>query len=149
MTVQEIFKLHPQPTTLDREVVLRCIRECIDCAASCIACADACLSEKDLQDLVRCIRLNLDCADVCDATGGILARQTLPDLRLIRATVEACAVACLACAEECERHAAHHEHCRLCAEVCRRCKQACDDVLATLGQDPHAPPSSLSTATLR
>ena len=75
------------------------------------------------------IRVALDCADVCDATVHVLARQTLPDLRVIRAAVEDCAVACLACAEECERHAAHHEHCRLCAEVCRRCKQACDDVL--------------------
>ena len=42
-------------------------------------------------------------------------------------------VACLACAEECDQHAEHHEHCRLCAEVCRRCKNACDDLLATIG----------------
>ena len=128
----EIFKLHPHPTTLDRDLVLRCIQECLDCLASCTACADDCLSEDDRADLVRCIRLDLDCADVCDATGRILTRQTTPDLRLIRASVEACAVACLACAEECELHAAHHEHCRLCAEMCRRCKQICDDLLATL-----------------
>jgi hypothetical protein len=43
-------------------------------------------------------------------------------------------VACLACAEECDRHAAHHQHCRLCAEACRRCKKACDDLLATIGK---------------
>jgi hypothetical protein len=86
-----------------------------------------------VRELVRCIRLCLDCAEVCDATGRIVTRQTEPDLRLIRATVEACSVACLACAEECDRHAAHHEHCRLCAEVCRRCKNACDELLATIG----------------
>jgi hypothetical protein len=38
----------------------------------------------------------------------------------------------LACAEGCERHAAHHEHCRVC-DFCRRCRQACDDVLAKIG----------------
>jgi hypothetical protein len=46
--------------------------------------------------------------------------------------LEACSAACLASAEECERHAAHHEHCRVCAEVCRRCKKACDDLLAII-----------------
>ena len=36
----------------------------------------------------------------------------------------------LACADECERHAAYHAHCRVCADVCRRCRKACDDLLA-------------------
>ena len=133
MTFQEIIKLHPQPTSLDRDALLRCIAECLDCVASCTSCADADLAEDDVRDMARCIRLCLDCADACDATARIATRQTTPDLRLIRAMVEACSVACLACAEECDRHAAHHEHCRLCAEVCRRCKQACDDLLATIG----------------
>lgn len=34
--------------------------------------------------------------------------------------------ACKACAEECERHADMHEHCRASAE-------ACNELLATLG----------------
>ena len=133
MTFREILSLHPNPSSLDRNALLRCIEECVDCAASCTACADACLAESDLPDLVRCVRLNLDCADACDATGRIVTRQTAPDLHLISATLEACAAACLACAEECDRHAAHHEHCRVCAAACRRCKQACDDLLATIG----------------
>jgi hypothetical protein len=130
---QEIIKLHPRPGSMDRDAVLRCIEECLDCAGSCTSCADADLAENDVAELVRCIRLCLDCADACDATGRIVGRQTEPELPLVRAMVEACAAACLACAEECERHAAHHEHCRVCAEVCRRCKQACDDLLATIG----------------
>ena len=86
-----------------------------DCAASCTACADACLSEDDLPVLIRCIRLNLDCADACDVTGRTLARQTAADLSLISATVKACAVACRACGEECERHAARRRRAlRLC-----------------------------------
>jgi uncharacterized protein DUF326 len=124
---------HPRSFTVGRNLLLRCIDECVDCAASCTSCADADLGEPDVQELVRCVRLCLDCADACDATGRILIRQTEPDLGVLRATIEACAVACRACADECEKHAAHHEHCRLCAEVCRRCDQACSDLAATIG----------------
>jgi hypothetical protein len=133
MTFQEVLESHSQPTALDRDALRRCIAECLDCAASCTACADADLAEDDVEEMVRCIRLCLDCADTCEAAGRIVARQTAPDLRLVRAMVEACSVACFVCAEECDRHAAHHEHCRLCAEACRRCKSACDDLLAAIG----------------
>lgn len=133
MSVQDIIKVHPRPSSVDQEVLLRCIDDCVDCAATCTACADADLGETDVQELVRCVRLCLDCADLCDATGRIVTRQTEPDLGLIGATLEACLVACRACAEECDRHAAHHEHCRVCAEVCRRCEASCADLLAALG----------------
>jgi hypothetical protein len=132
VTFEKVFEAHPQSTGLDRDVVLRCIAECLDCAASCTACADADLAESDVKEMLRCIRSCLDCSDSCEATWRIVIRQTAPDLRVIRATVEACSVACFACAEECDRHAAHHEHCRLCSEACRRCKNACDDLLATI-----------------
>jgi hypothetical protein len=130
VTFQEIVALHPVPPSPSREALMSCAEECLDCAASCTACADASLSEPDFQELPRVIRICLDCADVCEATGRIAIRQTAPDAGLIRSVVEGCAVACLTCAEECERHAKHHEHCRVCAEVCRRCKDACDAVLA-------------------
>jgi hypothetical protein len=131
MTFREIVKLHPEPASDIRELLLRCAEECIDCAATCTACADASLSESDSRELTRVIRVASDCADACDVTARITIRQSAPDIRLIRGMVEGCAAACVACAAECDRHAAHHEHCRICAEVCRRCKQACDDVLAT------------------
>jgi hypothetical protein len=58
--------------------------------------------------LTGVIRVALDCADVYEATTRIATRQTRPDIRLVHATIEACAAACVACAEECDRHAAHH-----------------------------------------
>jgi Domain of Unknown Function (DUF326) len=130
VTVRDIIATHPQPTSLDRDALVRCIDECSDCAATCTSCADACLAEDDLQEMVRCIRLCLDCADLCVATGRIVTRQTTPDVGVLRAAIQACAAACAASGEECERHT-HHEHCRLCAEACRRCEQACDGLLAT------------------
>jgi uncharacterized protein DUF326 len=133
VSVRDIISTHPQPTSLDRDTLVRCIDECFDCAATCTSCADACLGEDDVQELVRCIRLCLDCADLCDATGRIVTRQVAPDSGVVHATIQACVAACRACGDECERHAAHHEHCRLCAEVCRRCEQACEDLLAAIG----------------
>jgi hypothetical protein len=133
VTFQAVMKAHPRPAQVDGDVLVRCIETCLDCAASCTACADASLSEDDIKEMVRDIRLCLDCADTCETTARIVTRQTTPDLGLMRAMVEACTKACVVCAAECELHAAHHEHCRLCAEVCRRCEQACDDLLAALG----------------
>jgi hypothetical protein len=133
MTVQEMIKTHPQAAPIDQDALARCVEECFSCAATCTSCADACLGEAMVQELVRCIRLNLDCADICEATGRVLARQTAFEPQQVRHMLEACAAACRLCADECERHAEHHEHCRVCADACRRCEQACEDVTATMG----------------
>jgi len=65
------------------------------------------------------------------APDAVEARSNAARTRRER-TIEACAAACRACGDECARHAAHHEHCRLCAEACRRCDKACEDLLATI-----------------
>ena len=130
MTIAEILATHPGPATTDLAVLARCVEECAECAADCTICADSDLAEADVAAMARCIRLCLDCADTCVATGRIVSRQTEPDRVTHGASVEACIAACRACAEECDRHAHHHEHCRLCAEECRRCVKACEDLLA-------------------
>ena len=129
--VTKMLETHPQATP--NEALARCIQECFACALTCTSCADACLAEEQIAELVRCIRLNLDCADVCDATGRVLTRQTSTEPRLARSMLDACAQACHTCAEECERHAPHHEHCRVCAEACRRCEQACEELRSSFG----------------
>ena len=131
MNVQEMLRTHPSASA-DLETLARCVEECFACTQSCTACADACLGEPDVAELKRCIRLNLDCADICEATGKIASRQTEPQVDFLRTMIQACAEACRQCGEECERHADHHEHCRVCAEACRRCEQACEDALAAL-----------------
>ena len=120
-----MLRTHPQPVA-DGGPLAECVEACYECAQTCTACADACLGETDhLAMLVRCVRLDLDCADVCDATGRVLSRAAATDDGVRRALVAACAEACRACGDECERHAAMHAHCRVCAEACRRCEAAC------------------------
>jgi hypothetical protein len=128
----DMLMAHPRKLGVDPAVLAACIEACFDCAQACLACADACLGEDMVADLVRCIRLNLDCDDVCDVTGRLLSRQTEPDYRVVRAQVEACRIACGACAVECERHAEHHEHCAICARACRHCEDSCTRLLVVL-----------------
>jgi hypothetical protein len=130
---KEVLEAHPWPAQIDREVLARCIDECLACAVSCTACADADLAEDDVVEMRRCIRLCLDCADVCDATGRVLARQTEYVAATAKAQVTSCRELCALCAEECEGHAEHHEHCRICGEECRRCEAACSAVLDAIG----------------
>ncbi|SNS34913.1 protein of unknown function [Geodermatophilus pulveris] len=118
---------------IDKQQLAECIDACFECAQACTACADACLSEEMVAELGKCIRTDLDCADVCEATGRVLSRHTGYDATLTRSVLEACAAACKACGDECERHAGMHEHCRICAEACRRCETACRELIASLG----------------
>lgn len=125
-----MLDVHPQAAEIsERSKLAECITACSQCAQICTSCADACLAEDMVADLVACIRTDLDCADICTATGTILARQTASNPGVVRALLEACRAACSACAEECEKHAGMHEHCRICAAACRRCEQACDALL--------------------
>jgi hypothetical protein len=132
MSIEDILRVHPRQLIADLVILVGCVDECAECAGVCVVCADACLAEDDVRALIRCIRLCLDCADACIDAGRIISRQTDPDSDTQRSALEACLVACRSAATECERHADHHEHCRLCAEECRRCEMTCDALLAAL-----------------
>lgn len=131
MKTAEMLETYPATMNLDRGLLARVIDTLVECSQACTACADACLSEEMVADLRKCIRTNLDCADVCATTARVLSRHTAYDANITRSVLEACAVACRACADECESHAGMHEHCRVCAEACRACEAACAELLAT------------------
>jgi hypothetical protein len=132
MHTKEMMRTHPDVRGNTNDALIRCIEECYDCANACTACADACLGEATVQQLTQCMRLNLDCADVCATTGSVATRRTGSNEEVFRLMLQACAAACRVCGEECERHAAHHEHCRVCAQSCRRCEQACQEALRSM-----------------
>jgi hypothetical protein len=102
------------------------------CGQTCAACADACLGAGS-PDLLDCVGLDLACADVCATTARVLARSTGRDTEVVRALLQACAVASAACADECVRHTGTHRHCGTCAEMCRLCDQRCRAALVALG----------------
>lgn len=130
--VRKMFSTHPSPASDAGEEAFRLVTAAAECAIVCTTCADACLEDEDPGSRAQCIRTNLDCADVCAATLRMISRPGKQDKELLRAQLEACARACRACAEECDRHAAKMEHCRVCAESCRACAEACDAMIAAL-----------------
>ncbi|MEU6072928.1 four-helix bundle copper-binding protein [Micromonospora sp. NPDC047074] len=131
-TTKAMLDTYPESINLDRAALAAVIEALNTCAQACTACADACLSEDMVAELAKCVRTNLDCADICTTTSRVLSRHTGYDANISRSLLEACAAACRACGDECARHAAMHEHCRVCADACRACERACRDLLATM-----------------
>lgn len=131
-TTMPMLETYPQSINLDRAKLAETIDTLIACSEACTACADACLSESMVAELTKCVRTNLDCADICATTARVLSRHTGYDANISRTLLEACAMACKSCGDECARHADAHEHCRICAGACRACEQACRDLLSTM-----------------
>lgn len=130
--IEAMLKSHPVTFPVDLALMTACVEACLECVEICNNCADACLSETHVASLVRCIRTCLDCAEVCSSTAKILSRLTETDWLLLRSQLQTCAIACKICAAECESHAPHHEHCRICGEVCRECEETCRKLLLAL-----------------
>ncbi len=136
MRAEQMIAAHPHVAGHANTALARCVEACFDCSQVCASCADACLGEAMVAELVQCIRLNMDCSDICLTTGLVATRRSGGDVPVIRAQLEACRLACIRCAQECERHADRHDHCRICAEACRECERACQAALASLpGED--------------
>jgi hypothetical protein len=132
MQTREMIATHPDVKGSVNQALIAAIDAAYSCAQTCTSCADACLAEAGVDRLRQCIRLNLDCADVCAATATLANRRTGSNEDVIRKMLEACAAACRICATECERHASHHEHCRICAESCRACELECQEALSSM-----------------
>ena len=130
---RQLLDTYPGTVAADVGLLAATIDALSDCAQACTADADADLREQNLAEMVKCIRLCLDCADVCAATAGVVSRQTDYDANVTRPLLEACVAVCKSCGDECQRHARHHEHCRVCEQACRRCEQACRELLGVLG----------------
>lgn len=132
MHAQQIIATHPHVRDSTNNVLIAAIEAAMDCAQVCTACADACLGEDMVAELRQCIRLDLDCADLCTAVMHVATRRTGSNEPVIVALLEACALACRLCADECARHAQEHEHCRICADACTRCEQACREAIDSI-----------------
>jgi hypothetical protein len=126
---REMLEASPVRSELDLEAVARAIEACLTCSQTCTSCADSDLAEPAVAELSRCAALCTECADVCITTMETLSRLFAADERVIHHALRACVLTCTRSADECERHAAHHPHCALCAKACRACTEACEALL--------------------
>jgi hypothetical protein len=129
---RQLLASYPHHSRIDAGVLATAIDALGDCVQACTSDVDADLSEGDLGEMVTCIRLCLDCTDVCAATLGVVSRPAEWDAGVTKPLLEACVAICKSCGDECERHAPHMAHCRICGESCRRCEKACRDLLAAI-----------------
>ena len=120
-----MISAHPDVKGSISEPLITCIEVCFACAQTGTSCADASVAEDEVTGLRQCIRLNLDCADVCSATGALASRRAGSNQEVLRTMIGSCALTCRICAEECEKHARDHQHCKVCAAECRNCEEAC------------------------
>ena len=132
MSIAKMIASHPDVAGDLNEPLALAVRHAMFCSAICTSCADACAGEEMVKELRQCIRTCLDCADVCDATFKIATRRTGSNEALLQEMLQLCITACDICAEECEKHAGHHEHCRICAEMCRECARDCRAAIETV-----------------
>jgi hypothetical protein len=88
------------------------------------------IADDDVKALQKAIIRDINCVDVVSTTRRVLTRGS--DVTLLSAQLEACVMACEHSMELCARHAAHHEHCRLCSQATRMCADACRQVLRGL-----------------
>ena len=129
---RQLLDAYPGTLYADAGLLASTIDALSDCAQACVADADADLHEQDLAEMVTCIRLCWDCADVCTATMGMVSRQNYYTAEDTKPLLQACIAICKTCGDECERHAPHMAHCRVCEQACRRCEQACRELMDAL-----------------
>lgn len=148
-TIEMMLRSHPHADAQRVVDYSEALKALSTCAEICTACADACLGEpEDLEMLRRCITTDLDCADVCLATARVLMRQTETPNDLVQAQLHACVVACQICADECEKHSEHHDHCRINAEACRYCQERCNFLLGEISSSGTAESNPEGSPTL-
>lgn len=129
---RELFDGMAAPSLLEHDVMARAADTLAECEQTVTACAAGMLGEKDADTLRTAIALDLDCADVLGTTRRLLTRGAGGDRALLAAQFEACRLACERSHAQCSRHAAHHEHCRICAEATSAAEQNCQEVLRAL-----------------
>ena len=126
---REMLEASPVAIELGAEATAAAIDACLTSAQACTSCANSSLAEEDVAELSRCAALCEICGDICIATARTLSRPFTSERLVVRRLLEACVQSCTTCAEECQRHAAHHPHCALCAKLCRACIEACTELL--------------------
>jgi hypothetical protein len=126
---RDMLEASPARIELGLDGVAAAVDACMVCAQTCTSCVNSCLGEDDVAELAHCAALCTECADVCTMTLRDLSRPVASDRLVTHGLLAACVRACSNSAEECERHAAHHRHCAICAKACRACEQACKELL--------------------
>ena len=107
---------------MSRDVVERCISECLACHTVCLRTAtQPGLELGGKHTEARHFRLMLDCAQICQTTADFLLRGSA----VCDILCGTCALVCEACARSCEETGDLDE----CLWAARRCAEACHSLM--------------------
>jgi hypothetical protein len=123
------LNLKPQVSSASLAAAIDAMLECEEATT---ACAAAMVTEDDVRAMQDAIIRDMNCTDVVGATRRVVSRGS--DSALLSSQLEACVMACEHSAEQCVKHAVHHEHCRIArrrpAGAPRRAGRCCGDCTA-------------------
>lgn len=117
----QMLQARPDERGVDHAVLAEALDALNDVALAATNCADSCLLVEP--PAITCVQACSDAADVAAVTARVLSR-TGPTVEGSRRLLDAAAMVLSECAEQCEEHAAHHQHCRVCADACHRAQRA-------------------------
>jgi hypothetical protein len=105
------------------------IEECSHCAHTCRTWAEAYLDRPE--KIATIIDACLDCARTCEATARalLLHKQGVRNIRQLQ--IEACVIACKACARQCMEKASSFDGLSVCATTALRCEEILRTLLST------------------
>ncbi|PJJ70617.1 hypothetical protein CLV46_0139 [Diaminobutyricimonas aerilata] len=113
---------------MDMDMMQRCMETLTAAEQACVMCADG-----DAEaGMAMCASMCMNCADVSSAMMRMMLRPSGFEMQSMMAMMQATMTMMTACAEECEKHADMHEHCKLCAQACRTAAEAMDDMMASM-----------------
>jgi hypothetical protein len=114
--------------SMDMKLMQDCIEACAAAEQAATMCADAGSGDQ----MAKMSSMCMNTADMANTMMRAMMRPMGYDMASMMAMLEACAMMCRACADECMMHAEMSDHCKMCAEVCMNCAMACDALKASM-----------------
>lgn len=104
-----------------REKMMQCIEDCLQCAGICAHCSAHCLGMGGEHASKRHQTIMRDCAEMCAVAASFMARQSEHATHVCKE----CAEICRQCGQSCERLAGGDKTMTRCAQLCMRCADSC------------------------
>ncbi len=104
--------------------MLVCVQNCTLCNQICLLTKNYCLTKGGRHLDVQHLRALMDCEQLCRVSADFMLRES----KLHSQICNACAEACLVCAQSCESLGAEDDLMTTCASICRQCAESCQEM---------------------
>ncbi|MCU1580848.1 MAG: hypothetical protein QOD27_497 [Microbacteriaceae bacterium] len=106
---------------MDMKMMQDCMEACSAAEQASIMCADAASGDQ----MAKMASMCANTADLCNSMMRMMMRPMGFEMAAMKAMLDATAIMCRACAEECMTHG-DSDDAKMCAQVCQNCASACE-----------------------